>query len=286
MPSNFASLLLAAASLVANTASAKVSIEPESRTILDNEGRALLLHGVNVVYKVDPFIPSDGEFDPEDSLNDEDIQNLADWGFNFVRLGVMWEAVERERDIYDDDYLGQVENLINKLGEKGIYTLVDMHQDVFARVMCGEGFPNFYAKEVLSRTPHCISPFIDPLLKSVWEKLNLCINMDWYDYAKDENGNPEIADCQTRNFASYYTTAQSQEAFDALWTNKHGLQDRFVAYWNHTSRFLANNPYVLGWDPINEPFPGKVVRKPFINLPGRFDKNELTPVYERLFEVY
>jgi endoglycosylceramidase len=126
MPNTFSAMLVAAVSLLQSSA-AKVSIDSESRNILDDQGRALLLHGVNVVYKVDPYIPSSGEFDSEDSLNDEDIQNLVDWGFNFVRLGVMWEAVERERDIYDDNYLSQVETLVNKLGEKGIYTMVDMH---------------------------------------------------------------------------------------------------------------------------------------------------------------
>jgi endoglycosylceramidase len=122
MPNTFSAMLVAAVSLLQSSA-AKVSIDSESRNILDDQGRALL----NVVYKVDPYIPSSGEFDSEDSLNDEDIQNLVDWGFNFVRLGVMWEAVERERDIYDDNYLSQVETLVNKLGEKGIYTMVDMH---------------------------------------------------------------------------------------------------------------------------------------------------------------
>lgn len=46
---------------------------------------------------------------------------------NFVRLGVMWEAVERSAGVYDDAYLDKVETLINKLGAAGIYTLVDAH---------------------------------------------------------------------------------------------------------------------------------------------------------------
>lgn len=71
---------------------------------------------------------------------------MKEWGFNFVRLGVMWEAVEQQEGVYDDAYLDQVEVLINNLGAAGIYTLVDMHQDVFARSICGEGFPDFYAK--------------------------------------------------------------------------------------------------------------------------------------------
>jgi aryl-phospho-beta-D-glucosidase BglC (GH1 family) len=46
---------------------------------------------------------------------------------NFVRLGVMWEAVERTEGVYDDAYLQEIDQLITKLGEAGIYTLVDAH---------------------------------------------------------------------------------------------------------------------------------------------------------------
>jgi endoglycosylceramidase len=44
------------------------------------------------------------------------------------------------------EYLTKINALITKLGEQGIYTLVDAHQDVFARSICGEGVPDFYAK--------------------------------------------------------------------------------------------------------------------------------------------
>lgn len=65
-----------------------------------------------------------------------------------VRLGVMWEAVERKAGVYDDTYLKKVDALITKLGKAGIYTLVDAHQDVMAREICGEGMPDFYAKQI------------------------------------------------------------------------------------------------------------------------------------------
>jgi len=83
----------------------------------------------------------------------------------------MWEAVEREQGKYDFDYLDKVNDLITKLGEYGIYTLVDAHQDVLARVICGEGIPDFYAKQIIkSETepgqnhPACISAALDPIL--------------------------------------------------------------------------------------------------------------------------
>ena len=108
-------------------ATKRIDIDSANRTFIDANGRQVIFHGVNVVYKVDPYIPSDGAFDSQNSLNDEDIANLVKWGMNFVRLGVMWEAVERTEGQYDDAYLDKVETLINKLGEAGIYTLVDAH---------------------------------------------------------------------------------------------------------------------------------------------------------------
>lgn len=118
----FASALLAASALAGN-----VTVNPTDRTFVDELGRTVLFHGVNVVYKQDPYIPDAVNFDAELSLNADDISNLVSWGMNFVRLGVMWEAVERSPGVYDDNYLDEVESLINRLGEAGIYTLVDAH---------------------------------------------------------------------------------------------------------------------------------------------------------------
>ena len=42
--------------------------------IEDSFGRTVIFHGVNVVYKVDPYIPTiDGAFNIDNSLNTEDI---------------------------------------------------------------------------------------------------------------------------------------------------------------------------------------------------------------------
>jgi len=100
------------------------------------------------VYKEAPFIPAykdNAEFTPQESLVEVDMVNLKNWGLNHVRLGVMWEAVETSEGVYNTTYLDEVEQLINKLGEHGIWTMVDMHQDVLSRTNCGEGIPAFYA---------------------------------------------------------------------------------------------------------------------------------------------
>lgn len=89
------------------------------------------MHGVNVVYKETPYLPIMGDdiskFDPNNSLIKFDMQNLKKWGMNHVRLGVTWESVERQPGVYDYEYLDKVEQLINQLGEYGIYTMIDAH---------------------------------------------------------------------------------------------------------------------------------------------------------------
>jgi endoglycosylceramidase len=72
----------------------------------------------------------------------------------------MWEAVERTPDQYNMTYLDEVEGLINRLGKKGIYTLVDAHQDVLARKICGEGMPNFYATNLSTECGNATFPWI------------------------------------------------------------------------------------------------------------------------------
>ena len=189
--------------------------------LVDQEGRPTIFHGVNVVYKVDPYIPSNGDFDPQNSLNIKDIADLKKWGMNFVRLGVMWEAVERSAGVYDDNYLDKVEILINQLGAAGIYTLVDMHQDVWARSICGEGIPNFYAKQAFGKLPHCRGLAQDAALAKLYHKFGLCKSvLRDYGYTKDKDGNPLISDCQQNDFAMYYTSPEALNVADALYNNK------------------------------------------------------------------
>lgn len=173
----------------------KLDIDSANRVFVDQDGRQVIMHGVNVVYKMDPYIPSDGAFDTELSLDDEDIANLKKWGFNFVRLGVMWEAVERTEGVYDDAYLDRVEALINKLGDAGIYTLVDAHQDVFARQICGEGIPDFYAKDAIGDSPKCFNVVLDPLMSWILSMMGACTDFDSFGFQKDENNDPLISDC-------------------------------------------------------------------------------------------
>ena len=72
--------------------------------------------------------------------------------------------------------------------------------------MCGEGVPDFYAKQILSEDKYCISDAMDLLLRPLYNKFGVCQDIESFGFAKDENDDPLITDCQSRDFVSYYLT--------------------------------------------------------------------------------
>jgi endoglycosylceramidase len=74
--------------------------------------------------------------------------------------------------------------------------------------------------------------------------------------------------------------------FDALYTNKHNLTDAFLNYWKVVAQKFANNPNVIGFDPINEPFPSDFIQDPTLLQPGIFDQKKLAPLYEKVYQIY
>jgi endoglycosylceramidase len=248
-------------------------MNPQTRMFIDDLGRTRIFHGFNAVVKSAPYIPITDHFDPQMSLSDQDIANLTDWGFNFIRLGVMWQAVEPLPQVYNTTYLGEVNNLINKLGAAGIYTLVDAHQDLFAKQFCGEGVPEFYAGNVSSSCNYGIA-------SSILSKVMGCTTMKSFDLDYEEDGIPTVDSCLKHPFLGYYSTAEVASAFANLYNNVNGIRDRFLDFWNVTSAAFANNPYVLGYDPINEPFLANFWEHPALLLPGKFDRQVLQSLYQ------
>lgn len=109
--------------------------------------------------------------------------------------------------------------LIDKLGEAGIYTLIDSHQDVAARAICGEGMPFFYANEILAGDVFCFGHYTDMVLKPLFDLSGFCKPISSFNFRKDKNGNPLIEDCQKYEFYKYYATPEAWSIFRALWTN-------------------------------------------------------------------
>jgi endoglycosylceramidase len=211
-------LLLVLATLAVGAAPAhaapKTPLAHAGRWITDAKGRVTVLHGLNMVYKRPPYAPDAIGF------GDDDAAFLARQGFNTVRVGLIYKAVEPVPGTYDDAYLARIEATVNALGKHGIVSLLDFHQDLYNERFQGEGWPDWAVQD-------------DGLPN------------------QPQNGFP----------ANYLTMPALQRAFDHFWANDPGpggvgLQDRYAAAWRHVAERFASNPYVLGYDLLNEPWPG------------------------------
>ena len=128
---------------------------------VDDVGRRVMLRGVNLggSSKV-PMQPNgatyirEGFFDhrnvsfvgrpfPLDQA-DEHLRRLREWGFNFLRLIVTWEAIEHAGPgIYDEEYLDYIVKVVKKADDYGFNLFIDPHQDVWSRFSGGDGAPGW-----------------------------------------------------------------------------------------------------------------------------------------------
>ncbi len=113
----------------------------DGRFLLDTQGRVLVLHGVNMVYKLPPYAPDAVGFDRDDA------KFLVRQGFTTVRLGLIWKAVEPQPGRYDDAYLARIRRTTSILANQGIQVLLDFHQDLFNERFQGEGAPDWAVQD-------------------------------------------------------------------------------------------------------------------------------------------
>ena len=118
---------LAVTSAVVAAAAQKFTIDSKTRTFRDEQGRTRILHWFNVVVKRPDYTPIEDHFDFDMSISDEDLKYMQAWGTKIIRLGVMWESVERSPGVYDTEYLDKVDALINRFGDYGMAVIVDNH---------------------------------------------------------------------------------------------------------------------------------------------------------------
>jgi endoglycosylceramidase len=188
----------------------------QGRWITDADGRVVILHGVNMVYKRTPYYPSAGGF------GSDDADFLQRNGFNTVRLGLIYKGVEPGPGTYDDAYLAQIAGTEQTLAQHGIFSLLDFHQDLYNERFGGEGWP---------------------------------------DWAVQDDGLPALPNVGFPG--NYLVMPALNRAFDHFWANDPGpggvgLQDRYAAALGHVASRLDGSDHVLGYDLLNEPWPGSV----------------------------
>ena len=203
-----------ACSPAAASAQAALPLGHAGRWITDARGRVVILHGPNMVYKIAPYYPAAAGF------GNDDAAFLARMGFNAVRVGVIWKALEPQPGVYNNGYLSHIAQTVTTLGRHGIVSLLDFHQDMYNELFQGEGFP---------------------------------------DWSVQDDGLPPGP---KRGFSqNYFVMPALQRAYDHFWENSPGpggvgLQDRYAAAWRHVALRFRSNRDVLGYELMNEPFPG------------------------------
>src|SRR5215468_7448272 len=101
--------------------------------IVDADGRQVLLRGVNVNALADYWKGSDFPTVFPFGPNDADL--MAAIGWNAVRLLLSWSRVEPQPGMYDDAYLEQVRAAVRLLAARGLYSIIDLHQDAWSATL-------------------------------------------------------------------------------------------------------------------------------------------------------
>lgn len=144
---------------------------------------------------------------------------LSQNGFDVVRLGVMATGLMPSPGQIDTGYLNDLAKTVDILSAHHILVLLDFHQDGYGPLVGSDGFPPWMT--LTNGAPNTSAPF--PLY-----------------YIE----NPAI-----------------QNAFQSFWNdqtgpNGVGLQEDDVAMLTAVARRFGADPWVLGYDVMNEPWPG------------------------------
>ncbi len=213
---------------------------PGGPYIYDSHGRVVILHGVNVVYKHAPYIAYPDPGKPW-NFDNTDASRMQALGFNVVRLGIEWQALEpgaggpnqpaictpgTPGDPHEFNraialsYLRHVAATVALLARHGIYTLLDMHQDVYNTNFRGEGAPN-------------------------WA---VCTD------------NVPIVPLGGR-WSNNYVNPTLRTAVGHFWNNdvEGNLQGQYDMVWQVVANYFKTDPWVVGYDPYNEPFSTETV---------------------------
>jgi endoglycosylceramidase len=165
-------------------------------------------------------------------------------GFNVVRLGALFSAIMPLPGRIDWHYVTSLAETIRVLGKNGIYVLVDFHQDGYGSLMGGDGFPEWAT--LTDGLPNPPVPF------PIWYLFNSAL----------------------------------QRAFDNFWDNRRGpdtfpLQEHYAMAVHAVAEAVAAEPHVLGYDLMNEPWPGAIYQSCFTGCP-EVEQKRLVPFGERM----
>ena len=230
----------------------EIWVDPNSGHFVDSSGRVRLFRGINSVIKGDPW------YDPK-YLNETRIKELADLGFNVLRLGSMWSGVEPEGPGKTDiEYMNILETITSLCKKYNIYVILDMHQDVLWREEGIEGndYYGYYGvpKWLKEKLPSSENPY-------PWPFVNPPSGAQW---------------------ACGYFVENINKGFDHIYKNTNGAGDDLANVWQKIASVFKKHSNILGYELLNEPWAGNIYDDVSVLLPGNAGSRNLVPMYEKI----
>ncbi len=222
------------------TTAARTAAWSDGTWLRDTQGRVMLIHGINVSQKVPPYLPDGAATISQAAAY---FSNVSQAGFNAVRLIIIWAGLEPTPGTIDPQYLKQIQQEVQFCSDDGLYVLLDMHQDLYSQSLCyGDGAP-------------------------AW--------------ACDLTGY-SVTQCSTTNWATNYLVPAITQSFQNFWNDAQGpdgigLQEHYAEAWQRVAALFATNTSVLGYEIMNEPYPGK-----YDLFSTGFEIQALVPFYEKV----
>ncbi|KAF5557324.1 glycoside hydrolase superfamily [Fusarium phyllophilum] len=240
-------------------------VNQDTHQIVDEYGRTRFFHGTNVVMKEAPWYRPFEWTPGVSSFGEQDVQNMHDLGLNIVRLGHSWAGAEPVRGEYNQTFLDIMKKQTKLAEEHGIYVLVDVHQDVLAKQLCGHGVPDWFVKKDWI-TGFRRFPFPQKLKP----------------FTTDADGFPSPqSQCNTIDWSLSYLSVAVGNAFGRLYNNFDGLGDAFAAYWKKLASEYVDTTNVVGYNLLNEPWVGDTYADPTLLVPGVADRKDLEGLWNR-----
>jgi len=171
-----------------------------------------------------------------------------EWGFNAVRMGVMWVAVEGVQGVMNNTFLGRVRAISDTMFKHGIFTLLDGHQDLLGPDLCGEGFPQWAMRKLFAYehfdVDNKFTQFPAPL--------------PFVDIPRDPvTGYPAHSQCIKHLFIDFYSSFASSAAFGALYQSTE-MQQLYARFWTEVAYAFRGAPGLMAYEVLNEPGPGNI----------------------------
>lgn len=191
--------------------------------VVDAQGRQVLLRGVNV-NSLGDYWQANRRYPTVVPVTGADWDRMAAQGFDVVRLLISWSRLEPRRGTFDRTYLARIRAAVAAAKARGIYSVIDMHQDAWGKHIA------------TPRTTTCPAG-TEP--------------------AKGWDGAPKwatrTAGLSTCTPGGREASPAAQEAWRAFYANEGDIQSELVRAWGVIARAFRTEPAVAGYDLLNEP---------------------------------